>query len=295
MAFENTFLDWVRAQQRRSDTVLLPASDDLAILRFSDGELVLPGIDQVLDGVHFDLAACGPEAAGRKAMNRNLSDCAAMACLPAAALVSVALPRGTSLEAAQAIYAGARDAGERFDLPDRRRRHRHVGRAAVDHGRRPRPVRGRRARPPQWRARLATAFTSPARSAAASSGGTCRSRRACREARALVAAHVVTAMMDLSDGLAADLPRLCAASNVGAVLDAAAVPVHADVARHTDGRSPLDHAVGDGEDYELLFTAPGPATPPGVIRVGTIVEGEGVWLDYAGRREPLRVAGYEHV
>jgi thiamine-monophosphate kinase len=293
MAFENTFLDWVRSQQRQSDTVLLPASDDLAILRFPDGELVLPGIDQVLDGVHFDLAACGPEAAGRKAMNRNLSDCAAMACLPATALVSVALPRGTSMELAQAIYAGARDAGLAFDCPI-------VG---GDTG--------------TWAGPLSitvavlgrSAGVTPVRRSGAKAGdgvyvtgplgGSIFGRHLSftprvREARALIAAHAITAMMDLSDGLASDLPRLCAASGVGAVLDAAAVPVHADVARHTDGRSPLDHALGDGEDYELLFTAPGQANPPGAIRIGTIVDREGVWLDHAGRREPLCVAGYEH-
>jgi thiamine-monophosphate kinase len=291
MGFENAFLDWVRRQQRATDAVPLAAGDDLAALRFDAADLVLAGIDQVLDGVHFDLPACGPHAAGRKAMNRNLSDCAAMACLPAAALLSVALPRGTTMETAQAIYAGARDAGLAFDCVI-------VGGDTAT-----------------WDARLAITVAVLGRSAGVTPlrrdgarpgegvyvtgalGGSIFGRHLSfvprvREARALAAAHTISAMMDLSDGLAADLPRLCAASGVGAVIDAAAVPVHADVARHGDARSALEHALGDGEDYELLFTTT--AVPANAVRIGTIIEGAGVWLDYAGRREPLRIAGYEH-
>ena len=63
-------------------------------------------------------------------------------------------------------------------------------------------------------------------------------------------AGIATAMMDLSDGLARDLPRLCRASEVGALVDPDAVPIHAQAA------GSLSLAVGFGEEYELLFTAP---------------------------------------
>lgn len=74
-------------------------------------------------------------------------------------------------------------------------------------------------------------------------------------ALALARAGVVTAMMDLSDGLAADLRRLCAASGVGAAVDPAALPLHPCLARLSD---PVPVQVGTGEDYQLLF-----ASPPG--------------------------------
>ncbi len=74
-----------------------------------------------------------------------------------------------------------------------------------------------------------------------------------REALALHAAVALHAMIDISDGLAADVAHLCAESGCGAVLRADAIPV-ADAARAmTDGRSPLEHALGDGEDFELVF------------------------------------------
>ena len=70
--------------------------------------------------------------------------------------------------------------------------------------------------------------------------------------KALAQAQVVTSMMDLSDGLGRDLPRLCKASGVGAIVDEATLPAHATLAEHAE---PLPYLVGFGEEYELLFTA----------------------------------------
>ena len=94
-----------------SARVLLPPGDDLAVLKWDANDLLIVGADQVLDGVHFDSAVHSPREIGRKAMNRNLSDCAAMACLPAAAVATAALPRGISLDAVQDIYRGMSEAG----------------------------------------------------------------------------------------------------------------------------------------------------------------------------------------
>src|SRR6185295_14766419 len=96
MPGEFDFIDWIRSQPRPAaadSLVATPAGDDLAVLRWPAGDLLLAGVDQVLDGVHFDSVIHAPEQIGAKVMNRNLSDCAAMACLPAAAVVSVALPK----------------------------------------------------------------------------------------------------------------------------------------------------------------------------------------------------------
>ncbi len=61
------------------------------------------------------------------------------------------------------------------------------------------------------------------------------------------------AMIDISDGLAADLHHICQESGCGAELEADAIPVSVDACRMADARPPLDHALGDGEDFELLF------------------------------------------
>src|SRR6185369_5261466 len=109
---ESDFLDWIRSQQSPTGLVRLAAGDDLAVLNWPAGDLLLVGADQVLDGVHFDSTKHTPREIGRKAMNRNLSDCAAMACLPAAAIATVALPRGVGMEYAKELYLGLREAGE---------------------------------------------------------------------------------------------------------------------------------------------------------------------------------------
>jgi len=117
MSAESDFLAWISAQQAQSDLVRVAAGDDLAVLNWPAGDLLLVGADQVLDGVHFDSTKHTPREIGRKAMNRNLSDCAAMACLPAAAIATVALPRGVGMEYAKELYLGLREAGEVFACP----------------------------------------------------------------------------------------------------------------------------------------------------------------------------------
>src|SRR5436190_22410036 len=114
MPGEFDFIDWLRTQQRTTPLVALPAGDDLAVLRWPADDLLLVGVDQVLDGVHFDSAVHSPRQIGAKVVNRNLSDCAAMACLPAAAVVSAALPKGVGLEYAKELYLGMKQAGEQF-------------------------------------------------------------------------------------------------------------------------------------------------------------------------------------
>src|SRR4051794_40172255 len=111
---ESDFLDWIQKQQTSSGLVRVPAGDDLAVLNWRAADLLIVGVDQVLDGVHFDSKIHSPRDIGRKVMNRNLSDCAAMACLPAAAVATVALPAGVGVEYAKELYLGLRDAADRF-------------------------------------------------------------------------------------------------------------------------------------------------------------------------------------
>jgi thiamine-monophosphate kinase len=113
------------------------------------------------------------------------------------------------------------------------------------------------------------------------------------------------AMLDVSDGLIADLGHICEASGVAAIVEAALVPVSAAVADAVteDGRW-LQAVLGGGDDYELLFTAPvgadaaiaalAAAGVP-VTAIGSIEAGRGVTvLDRAGRPMTVTVAGYRH-
>src|SRR5688500_12684735 len=118
MPGETQFIDWLRRQsQPAPEFIVVPPGDDLAALKWPEGELLLVGADQVLDGVHFDSTVHTPRQIGRKAMNRNLSDCAAMACLPAAAVAAVAAPRGAGVEYLKELFLGLRDAADPWSCP----------------------------------------------------------------------------------------------------------------------------------------------------------------------------------
>jgi thiamine-monophosphate kinase len=126
--------------------------------------------------------------------------------------------------------------------------------------------------------------------------------------RALGASGLASAMIDVSDGFAIDLHRLCEASGVGAAIDAARIPVDptAAAAGRRGRASALALAMGGGEDYELLFTAPlraerrlmrlaEPLREP-LTRVGRITSARGgvLLVDEAGRKRSLPRSGYEH-
>jgi thiamine-monophosphate kinase len=293
MPSEFDFIKWIQSQQKARGPVELPAGDDLAILRWPADQLLLVGVDQVMEGVHFDSARHSPRQIGAKVMNRNLSDCAAMGCSPVAALASVALPRGRWMEYAKEIYLGMKQAGDAFDCDI-------VG---GDTG--------------TWDGPLV---------ASVSILGACASGQAITRAGARVGdtIHVTgklggsllgrhmefiprvregieisrtgraTAMIDLSDGLSSDLTRICQASGVGAVLEATKIPIHEDAIRlaKTDGRSELEHALHDGEDYELLFT--GRDLEQHGTPIGRVIAGNEIFIESRGNRTVLQPRGWEH-
>jgi thiamine-monophosphate kinase len=295
MPGEFDFIDWLRAQHKASAFVPVPQGDDLAVLKWPGEDLLLIGVDQVLDGVHFDSAVHSPRLIGRKVMNRNLSDCAAMACLPAAAVTTAALPRGIGLEYAKELYRGLREAADPFDC-------------AI--------VGGDTA---SWDGKLVLTVTILGRSAGIAPltrngakagdnlyvtgplGGSILGRHLTfaprvHLARQLASTGNVSAMIDLSDGLSRDLRHICRGSGVGAIVGAEDIPIHEDAVAlsNRDGRSPLDHALNDGEDHELLLAGRLEGLELPVTRVGRVVSGAAVLLEREGRMEPLPVGGWEH-
>ncbi|MFM8893642.1 MAG: thiamine-phosphate kinase, partial [Planctomycetia bacterium] len=132
----------------------------------------------------------------------------------------------------------------------------------------------------------------------------------CREATLIADRFEVHAAIDVSDGLSLDLSRMMRASGTGAILWLDSVPIHADAERMSrlehSSRTPLDHALGDGEDFELVLALPpraaralesesarGFATPVTVI--GEVTADAGlVAEDAAGARRPLEPRGFVH-
>jgi thiamine-monophosphate kinase len=293
MAGEFSFIDWLKKQTTSDPRVVVPLGDDLAAVTWEASDLLIVGVDQVLDGVHFDSSNHSPEAIGRKVMNRNLSDCAAMACLPAYAVATVALPHGSGAEYAQQLFIGLRDAGARFDCSI-------VGGDTAS-----------------WPGKLVVTVTILGRSAGVKPvtragaqagdgiyvtgplGGSILGRHMTfkprvNEARLLAQSVHLTSMIDVSDGLSRDLCHICRMSGMGAQIDASEIPIHADAFELSkqDDVSALDHALHDGEDHELIFTTP--ETPPIGKRIGTITAGTDILLCHADRNELLKPKGWEH-
>lgn len=224
--------------------VRVGAGDDCAVLgRPRDKRWQLLKTDVVVEGVHF-LQGDDARSVGWKALCRALSDIAAMGGVPQHALVTVAASPEMEVERLRELYAGLRAAAERFGV-------------AI--------VGGETSRSPGglfvnialtgWVEREFCALRSGGKPRDAlyvtgRLGGSLAGRHLgftprLAEARWLVAHAPLHAMMDLSDGLAADLPRLAAASRCGFQLDEAHVPCN-------PGSTPAQ-ALADGEDFELLF------------------------------------------
>ena len=114
------------------------------------------------------------------------------------------------------------------------------------------------------------------------------------------------AMMDISDGLSVDAARMASKSGSGILLDETALPaVVSDAAKAmsaADGRSPIEHALNDGEDFELLFgveagamEAVAPSIMRLVTRVGEAVEEPGLWMVSSdGARAKIEPGGWRH-
>jgi thiamine-monophosphate kinase len=294
MPGEFDFIEWVRSQQPASAFVPVPAGDDLAVIRWPEEKLLLVGVDQVLDGVHFDSKVHPPRAIGRKVMNRNLSDCAAMACYPAAAVATVALPKGASVEYAKELYLGMRDAADPYECAI-------VGGDTASWANPLAVTVTLLARP--------TGFAPVTRSGARVGdsiyvtgplGGSILGRHMTFEPRVALGitfGQVATSMIDISDGLSRDLGHVCAQSGVGAIVEANAIPIHDDAIElfRRDRVSPLDHALHDGEDHELLFTCPSAdLRASNCFRIGTVTEDRAILLRHNDKLEPLPAMGWQH-
>jgi thiamine-monophosphate kinase len=301
-ASEFDYIDWVRRQTPAHPRVLIGPGDDAAALLFRADAPCLVTTDMLLDGSCFRLAEAGPRLVGRKALAVNLSDIAAMAGVPRFALVSVGLPRAGGGALAEELYLGLREMADAFDTAL-------VGGdtnswdgplvisvtllgEATERG----PVRRSGARPGDW-----LLVTGPL-------GGSIRGKHLTFTPRVLEALQLhalipLHAMIDISDGLAADVFHICRESHCGAVLRAETIPLTAEARTLADDRTPLEHALGDGEDFELVLAvapedayrllAAQPVAGITFFHIGECVP-DGLWLEQAGVRTPLEPRGYVH-
>ncbi|MEN6578111.1 MAG: thiamine-phosphate kinase [Phycisphaerales bacterium] len=250
---EDDITDWFR-QQRDLSPVDIPIGigDDMAQIALGGGSSVLVTTDMLLDGTHFEAATAGLKRVGYKSMAASLSDCAAMATIPLAAVVAVGLPAGFSGRELKELHSGIVSAADRYRCPlvgGDITSWQGVGRLVVCVSMLSKPGD----KPP---IRRNGAKVGDAICVTGSLGGSGLRKHLDFEPRveeALEMARIVDlhAMMDISDGLSTDLNRICTQSGVGAMVEALAVPISDDAKEQAD---PLDAALNEGEDFELLFT-----------------------------------------
>jgi thiamine-monophosphate kinase len=299
---EFAYIDWLRRRTPADPRVLIGPGDDAAALRWSEDRPLLVTTDMLLESSCFRLSEAGPRRVGRKAMAVNLSDIAAMAGKPVAAVVSAGLPRQGGRRLAEELYLGLREMADAFETAivggDTNSWDGPLALSVTVLGEAsPRgPVRRSGARPGDW-----LFVTGPL-------GGSILGKHLdftprVREALRLNELTDLHAMIDISDGLAADLNHLCRESGCGAVLDASAIPIAPAAHLLSDGRTALEHALSDGEDFELLVAVSAqegtqlfdmqPLPGLTLFHVGQCVE-QGLWLEENQQRRPLHPTGYMH-
>jgi thiamine-monophosphate kinase len=304
---ESQLIRWFRDRLPAHPLLRVGPGDDAAVLHAAGEPQTVVTTDLLMDGVDFRLSEIDPRRAGRKVLAVNLSDLAAMAARPVAAVISLALPRTGGGHLAQQLYEGLLPLAERYQ----------VALAGGDTN--------------AWDGALAvsvTALGEPTgsgpllRSGARPGdeivvtgdfGGSLLGKHLdfeprVDEAMRLHERYRLHAGIDVSDGLAVDLEHLARESGCGMEIDLEAVPVSAAAkqmaAQGAKGKSPLDHALGDGEDFELILAVPQAeacrlvADQPlevRVTRIGRCIAEAGLWQrDAAGKRSPLAATGWEH-
>jgi len=279
------------------ERLLRPAPGDVTLpLGPGDDAAQLPGgwlvaLDTVVESVHFRADAPRAQVA-YKALAACASDFAAMGARPRWALLSAQIPAG---EDSAELARGLRDAAARLGLT---------------------LAGGDTVAAPRGALALAVTLLGPAPAGelwtrgagrpgdrlfvSGPLGGSGEGRHLQPRPRFdvvdLLRAEgcAVHAAMDLSDGLGADLPRLCTASGCGARVAAHALPIHADV--HA-GRDAVGAALGDGEDFELLLALPPHVEPPaaaGLHAIGTLEPGHELILERDGQARAWPALGFEH-
>jgi thiamine-monophosphate kinase len=311
--------------------VAVGVGDDAAVLDWAPGGQLVVTCDALVEDRHFLRAHATAEQIGRRALAVNLSDIAAMGAEPLFALVSLILPQALEVPWLERLYVGLRDEARAFSVaivggniastpgplvvditligrvP--------AGGAVLRSGGRP----GDRL----WvtgtlgaAAAGLLSLTAPSMPTGVSQIALEHVRMAYVDPRPRVAAGrilassgAVTAMLDVSDGLASDLGHLCDASRVGAIVQAAALPVDEATVEVAEalGRDPVALALHGGDDYELLFalqpdrlsSALDALRQAGVtaMPIGWLAEPEtGLMLEAPdGSRRPLPAVGWDHL
>jgi thiamine-monophosphate kinase len=308
---ETDFVNWLISRIPADARLEVPPGDDAAVLRPPAMRRTVVTVDMLMEGTDFILGPdCPPQAIGHKALGVSLSDLAAMGARPEAAFVAVSLPRRGGDQIGRGLLEG-------------------IGALAARHG-----VTLAGGDTNAWDGPLVISTTAigsvaPGRAwrrdgarpgdlivVTGAFGGSLLGRHLaveprCREAQVIAEQFTVHAAIDCSDGLSLDLGRMMAASGTRGVVRLADVPIHPDALTMSrqpgDGKSPLEHALADGEDFELIMAMPpdaaralvaaaaSPSLGLPITVIGAVEAGSGlVAIAADGSRQSLEPQGFLH-
>jgi thiamine-monophosphate kinase len=296
--------------------VLVGPGDDAAVVQPGSGELVLT-TDAMVEGVHFLIDRTTPRDLGYKAIAVNVSDIAAMGGSPRFALCALTLTDTIDAAWVVELAGGMRECCDEFALSLVGGNLSRGGELSIVVSVTGEVGPGRAVR--RGGARPGDRIVVTGSLGGAAAGLRVSSQRSWspdeRDAlrrsmrpvprvgeAAILSAHGVTSMMDVSDGLALDLSRLCRASDVGARIEIARLPIHP--------AATVTEALGGGEDYELLATLPGLDAAEearaelregfgvSLSEIGAIIGAEGgeplVAVEADGTERPVAIEGWDH-
>jgi thiamine-monophosphate kinase len=314
---EQLLIARVRRAVPQSAAVRAGIGDDCAVLEVPRGQQLLVTTDFTLENVHFRRDWHAPEVVGRRCLMRGLSDIAAMGGRPLAAFLSLALPADLAQPWVDRFYRGLLELAREF----------RVAFAGGDTSQSPCGIQADivvTGAVPRGQAILRSSARPGDRIYVTGElGGSAEAvhqllkspRKPAQKLRPadyprhfhptprlaqgewLRRRGLASAMIDMSDGLSTDLDHICQESGVGAVIEAAAIPL-ARVGRPAYSVS-LERALHGGEDYELLFTSakklPSRMAGIDVTQIGQITRGKAMTLALDnGRRQKLIPHGWEH-
>jgi thiamine-monophosphate kinase len=308
----------------RTTSVIKGIGDDCCVFKTSPGLVTLFTTDMLVEDIHFLRRAITPYKLGRKSVAVNISDIAAMGGTPREAVVSIAIPETVEVEYVDALYDGMKSIAKEFDVNllggDTTASPEHlvvnvalVGEALEDE------ILYRSG------ARVGdVVFLTGTVGSSAAGLDMILAKRAFKEAGPLLDAHhdprphvragriiaglkAAGALIDVSDGVAADLGHICRESGVGATIEESSIPM-TNLFRNYCAQfelDPLQLALHVGEDYVLLGTVPGQNVDrlEGALKsagceffaIGTVAAEAGLGLRGAdGSLRAIRPGGWDH-
>ncbi len=316
-------IERISKKAKYHSNVLVGIGDDAAVLRPDAGKLIVATTDTMVEGVHFDLSRAPYFCVGWKALSSNISDILAMGGSAGQALVTVGLPKNSSVKDVDELYRGIRALADRYGIDI-------IGGDTVSSplglivsitllGEVEKKHLLLRSGAKVGDVIMVTGTLGDSGAGLGSAKLKVQSSKLIKkhlmpeprvkESVAIASSRLATSMIDDSDGLARCVLEICRMSRVGAAIDIGSIPISKEIRKYCEDNDldPIDLALNGGEDYELIFTASKEnasriknmvvkRTRTKVSIIGEITDKKfGMKLiGENGRVKPLLATGYDH-